>query len=201
MSKLRPSAQRSMLANFQNRIRGVVGSVRSKKFEKEHKDKALRDRVRLNRIISNSRLSLSSADYDVFLNWSLSYTKTFAPSIDQARYQLDELGAYPSKPPLRLEAEISAACSRLTLCQETIAEFRSIADAIEDAFWQTDSDLIMRLLQDLEDTFGHSIWAIEANIAFRQLYEGLESQKKSACAFQNPTRYRCPYCILFEYQE
>lgn len=186
------------LLSFQNRIRGAVGSSRSRSFDKNSKDTALRNRIRISRIIAESRTALSIADYEFFLEWAGSYTRSQAPSIEQARYQFDELGNYSSKSPLKLELEITAACTRLARNLEPIREFRKFANEIEDAFWQTDSNKIKRHLAAVEETFGQSIWLIEANIAFRQIFEGLESQKQYAQAIRSKTRSGiAPYCLSF----
>lgn len=131
---------------------------------------------------------MNSSEYEFFLEWADSYTRAQAPSIEQARYQYDELGDYRKKLPLKLELEITAACARLARNLEALREFRNFANQIEDAFWQTDSDSIKRQLNAIEETFGQSIWLIEANIAFRQLFEGLESQKQYAQTVRSRAR-------------
>lgn len=186
------------LLSFQNRIRGAVGTSRSRTFDKNHKDTALRNRIRISRIIAESRTVLGASEYEFFLEWAGSYTKAQAPSLERARYQLDELGTYSSKPPLKLELEIAAACIRLARNLELIEEFRRFANEVEDAFWKTDSRKIKQQLEAIEEAFGQSIWLIEANIAFRQLFEGLESQKQYAQGIRSKARSGiAPYIAFY----
>lgn len=164
--------------NFQNRIRGAVGSVRSRKFEKFQKDKALQDSLRINRVLTEARKFLNEQAYERFLAWANLHVKTYAPSIEQSKYRYEELGSYSRKPPLDIMAEISATCSRLALNSEIISEFRLFADGVEEAYWRDDTTALQRHLDDVESAFGQSLWLIEAHIALKQAFEGLESQKR-----------------------
>ena len=57
------SSDQLQLPIFQNKVRGAIGSVRSKAFEKNPKDKALRDRSHINRIIAEARQYLDNDTY------------------------------------------------------------------------------------------------------------------------------------------
>ena len=77
-----------------------------------------------------------------------------------------------------MQREIAAASSRIALHTELIAEFRSLADRVECAFWESNENEIDLGLQAIEDAFGQSLWLLECRIAYKQVFHGLEAQKK-----------------------
>ena len=163
---------------LQNRVRGVVGASRSRQFERVPREKILSARIRLSAILTEARQHLEANRYQAFLRWSDNYTKLQAPAIERARYHFDELGSLTWKHPLDLRSEIDATSSRLALACEAITGFRQLADRVEAAFWDSDELAAQEALSEIEMAFGQSLWLIEAQIAFRQLNEGLNSQKR-----------------------
>jgi hypothetical protein len=58
--------------------------------------------------------------------------------------------------------------------------FRSLADRVENSFWESDHTTSFLTLGSIETHFGASFWLIEAELAFRQAAFGIEEQKKYA---------------------
>jgi hypothetical protein len=178
ISRESSSIELDQFRSLQHRVRGVIGSARSKAYKRASVDRILNARINLTKIITEGRERLAPFQYQDFLEWSDQYTRVHAPAIQKARYHYDELGRLPKNSPLSVENEIAFSCSRLSLAAETINSFRLLADALEMAFWSGDADIMRTILSQIESSFGETLWLIEAQVAFKQLNEGLDAQKQ-----------------------
>jgi hypothetical protein len=87
-----------------------------------------------------------------------------------------------------LERELKSASLRLALSSEVLTTFRALAEKMERRFWEGDQTEATEALDAVQTTFGESLWLIESKIALKQLYGGLEVQKRFAKEVQSKSR-------------
>jgi hypothetical protein len=168
------------LLSLQNRIRGVMGNAKARDFAKTAADRASKARIRLKRILADARAELPSAEYAAFFHWASRQTHLQIPGIDSVPVQYSELGHSPKGKTFTLEQAIASTCIELSRLCGSINTFLTLSNKLEHAFWNGERATATEALSLIETTFGASIWLAEASIAFKQLEEGLESQKRFA---------------------
>ncbi len=187
MSKKKRKPKRNPLLQERNRIRGLIASTKStevvisgnRSSKNVRSDRALQFHRSLAAALIRSREFLATGQFDEFLRWMESQTKT----------QLGELGdagalgpnlirEVVGASPLPLAKEILWVVARLNSHKETLQKFSSQIDEIERLYWHSDWISLKRLLDQIEGEFGKSLWLTEARIVFQQEFEGLESQKR-----------------------
>jgi hypothetical protein len=186
------------LTTLQNRVRGLIGPTRAKGYEAKstkayeakptrakgykakRSEKAVSSRIVLGAILIDAKRRLGREEYKSFLDWTIALIKTQAPSIEESPYTFQELARFPTKTSEDLVTEITSASELLLRHVTDLTLFRSLADRVENSFWESDHATTFLTLDSIETNFGGSFWLIEAELAFRQAAFGIEEQKEYA---------------------
>ncbi len=164
-----------------NLIRGLVGATRAKSFRKEAIDEAGVFQASRKATFLEARAQLESAEFERYLRWAEQQLAGQIPSaIAEQPARLSALSRLENAPHLPLEKELAWVTARLSLSIDSLAEFRQLAEGAEVAYWSQDLRGLMRRSLAMRRRFGQSVWLVEANIACRQQFAGLEHQKRYA---------------------
>lgn len=98
-----------------------------------------------------------------------------------------ELRSLPAPRPISIEREFRWASEYLALFAKYLSSFSTLSMAFESRLLRSEYDQSEKILNNIEEQFGLSLWLVKNKIAFLQLSQGLESQKKYASDIKQRT--------------
>lgn len=137
----------------------------------------------ISRAFSIARRELTKAqlqEFELWVNDAVLEQKTSGVRLGTS---LTSLGIFSYDLKARdLKTELTISLDRLERQRGELTVFaemaKNMAEAIERRHWQSASDMLERS----EDKWGHSYWAVESELAFKQALEGVEAVKKHVTA-------------------
>lgn len=184
----------TLLERQKNKVRGVIGSAKGHKREAGDRELKLRESAR--RVLAEARYELPKAYRAEFLNWlekvSREASRTF--------YQAISEGLISSIVHTRRISFAEELAWTETLLARKLSELKSFVKAgrqLDEAFWQDDWNACRATMADIYRVHGESIWLVNSEIALRQHFEGLESQKSHAASIRRKHPGGLPGYIAF----
>lgn len=165
-----------------NLVRGAISQLKSTitpKRSNQHWQQEQFAQQQINRALAIARRELTKTELQDFERWINDAVLEHKTSSSQLGTSLTSLGIFSYNLKARdLKTELTIAIDRLERHREELIEFseaaKTIAEAIELRKWH----LASSLLNAATLKWGYSYWAVESELAFRQIIEGVEAAKK-----------------------
>lgn len=166
--------------SYQNRFRGLVSKLRSKKFiEKRTHNPVQQFRSGLNNLYLDIRAGLSKEQYPLFLRWVTEQFEGQLKDIARLPLRYDEVaGIYTDAPSVSLDRELLWISYRIRMNQDRLAVIAQISAVIASATLDAKYDDALATLTRLQEQFGVSLWSVQLRLALEQEVGGLERQKR-----------------------
>ena len=173
------TADRKFLEH-QNRIRGLVSELKSRRFVDEQGFKVFQKvRSQLKERLLDARGELDPTQFEEFNSWVSEHNNAQLSEVVRGRAGYDELaGIYLRAPVVSLENEIRWVASRLRTEIRRINAFRRAVLEIEKAVLKGEFSDAISVLTAVEEAFGITMWSVQMHIAIEQSANGLEEQKR-----------------------
>lgn len=153
----------------------------TKQTENQHRA-AFRNRIQKSNgnklIITEARNKLPTNLFDESVEWMVKQLKISLPLKNPFPKEFRSLIVNRPLDPISFPREIAWISAMLKAFSEKINVFVQHKENIELLLLQGDNASLKSELQEIKDNFGVSFWWIEHSIAVKQLFEGIESQKK-----------------------
>lgn len=125
--------------------------------------------------------SLPPSDCENFLNWLSGFpSKITSIAPLQPIRKSSDLSFSVVETRMSLADRIHLICRLLERSRETLASFNSKRNQLESLICVGHFEQAEEVLDEIEDKFGLSLWAVELRIALLQISKGLEAQKEYA---------------------
>ncbi len=184
-----------LLDRQKNKVRGLIGSQRG--HAREAGDRIVRIRESVRRILAESRYELPTSFRSEFLEWlELAGRGAGATSLLEAASTGLVNGVIQTKATLFSE-ELAWAHVLLSRQISVLRDFYNCRIELETSYWNDDWSGCQKALKTALTTSGESFWLIDAEIALRQQFEGLEAQKAYATAVQDRHKGGLPGYLSF----
>jgi hypothetical protein len=130
-------------------------------------------------LLSTIRAQLTPSLYSRFISELKKYPEEKIPIISQSTSkQLIGIDTFFDMSPISIVDEIKWARAVLIQNLGFLRSFVHLSNQFSIFLMRGDILLAKNCLNEIESTYGHSLWLIKTKIAFLQLTEGLEAQKK-----------------------
>ena len=167
------SGDRRLLVE-QNRVRGAISTLQRR--GKDRKTLAVASRTAVRKALLEVRENLPNAQRTQFFDWFEAVSGSRNPALEAAiRSDLTSSALQANDLPFGTELEWVLFRTRPHL--EFLKRFREKAGEVSDAYWARDAIKTADLLSQIQSDFGPSLWMVNAELAIRQDFDGLESQK------------------------
>lgn len=186
---------RSLLDRQKNKIRGLIGSQRG--HQREAGDRSIQTREAVRRILAEARYELPKAFRSEFIAWLET-----AGSGSGGLSLLEGASTGLVNGVIQTKATIFAeelTWTKLLLSRQigVLRKFNDARNTLEMAFWEDDWAGCEQALDAIRSFSGESFWLIDAEIALRQNFEGLEAQKSFAAVVQERHKGGLPGYLSF----
>lgn len=176
------TAERRFL-NLQNRFRGLVGNLRTRRFvEVPTKIDPIRKfRTSLNELYLDMRAELTVDQYPEMISWVNSQITGQLYEVVHAPMQYDELsGIYATAPVISLERELMWVAHRLSMNWDNLSLLVAAIEPISASTLHGRYEDALALLALMQEKLGVSLWSVQLRIALEHQAGGLERQKRYA---------------------
>lgn len=178
--------KRSQLEKQRNRVRGLIGASRSTAVSINVGSKGKDKRARagefqrsLAALLVTTREVLAANQFGSFLSWMEQQTTSQVHSFSQfGALNSEMLRVALNARPLPLEKELLWTSLRLASHGAQIGGFVQAREKLENLYWGGDWPSIKSHLDEMQASFGKSLWLLECRIALEQEFVGLEAQKR-----------------------
>jgi hypothetical protein len=179
------------LQTERNRIRGLIGTIKgsqhrgptARRRASDPPDQAKRFQQAIAGALIKSREALATGQFDSFVSWmEVQTTSQLAGITELGATSPELLREVLGSQPLPLSKEILWIVARLTPHWKRLSTFLGDVSRLEDLYWKGHWPSIARWLDDVEASYGRSLWLIEARLCLQQEFEGIESQKRVLAA-------------------
>jgi hypothetical protein len=183
-------SERRFLA-LQNRFRGLVGELRTKRFVKDRKlDPIQRFRSDLSKLYLDMRADLTLDQYPEMIAWVSDQVSGQLKDVLQAPLRYDDLsGVYPNAPVVSLERELTWIAHRLSMSWSSLRPFIDSLTPISIATLQGRYEEALEVVALLQEKLGVSLWSVQLRLALKQQAGGLERQKRYAAEVRKIYRH------------
>lgn len=179
-----PSTRKRALSKQKNKIRGLIASGKSHAYTPKAHDKVGQVRRDLSDALAAAG-ALGLAAGGKFLRWADAQVAQQLPEL-RSKPPVSELTTDAlERKPRALTIEIEWASELLRPHLSEIIAFRALADQVEEAALLENWSEAVARLEDVESTFGRSIWWLEAHIAIQQAHQGLDAQKQWTASYRD----------------
>lgn len=166
--------------HLKNQFRGIVSTLRSSGFQKnEASDNLIRRYwTALQKLLLCARLELQPDQYQEFIEWLTKQEATVLPDMRRAAKGYEQLSGISDSKQATLETELLWSYALLARYKKELAEFRGVADKVTQYVLKNDFTAALQCINNLEESFGASLWSVQLRIALTNEAYGLEAQKK-----------------------
>ena len=167
---------------LQNRFRGLVGELRTKRFVEDRKrDPIQRFRSNLSNLYLDMRAELTIDQYPQMVAWVVDQVTGQLKDVMQAPLRYDDLsGVYPDAPVVSLERELTWIAHRLSMNWSTLRPFIDSLTPISLATLHGHYEEALSAVALQQEKLGVSLWSVQLRLALEQQAGGLERQKRYA---------------------
>lgn len=192
---VRTEGPQFLLDRQKNKIRGLIGAQRGHK--REVGDRTVRKRESIRRILAESRYELPTLHREEFLAWlEITDSRSSLQSLMTAASIGLVNGVIQTKATTLVD-EIGWVTVLLARNIDVIGRFVAETQLLDAAFWQDDWATCKSVLGKIKAESGESFWLIDAEVALRQTFEGLESQKHYVSDIQERYKGGLPAYLSF----
>jgi hypothetical protein len=178
-STRRQRRKKTKVAIEKNRVRGLIGAAKSRGYSADRQSHLKQFQTGIAGVFLEARSTFGGNQIEPFIEWVNTQSEAMlGPVLDCPSDSQLTSNAYSSTAS-SLENELRWIVARLEKRAQRISDFRKLALAVEDAYWNADKKETYRLLDKIEQTYGVSLWSVEARITLEQSFEGLAAQKST----------------------
>lgn len=170
------SGSRRLVAQ-KNRIRGIIGRAKSRAYKEAGPDKASEFQQLLADALASAH-EVGGEQADEFLRWVEAQTRAQVPALRTPAVDSQLSTETVDRKPKGLPFELAWAAKLLMSQVTSIREFRSLAEHLEASTLSGHWAEAESTLDSIEQSYGQSIWAVEARVAITQAHRGLDAQKR-----------------------
>ena len=165
---------------LQNRFRGLIANLRSKRFVEERSIDPIRIfRSGLNDLYLDMRAHLAVDQYRPMVSWVSEQLKGQLNDIVQAPLNYDELsGVRTNAPSVSLDREILWISNRIRMDATRLNAVSKAIEFLSIATFSGAYEEALAALSLIQETLGVSLWSVQLRIALEQQAGGLERQKR-----------------------
>lgn len=183
-----------ILDRQKNKFRGIIGQAHSHAHINKNRDVRIKGALR--GALSEARYELPMEMRDQLFQWlskaqfrgNISLSEEVHRGLSHAVLQTR---------PTSLEDELAWCGKLIERNAETISRFVVLSEGLDAAFWSGDWGTVRSTLDVIHKEMGESIWLINAEIALRQHFEGLESQKSYSANIKNTFKNGFPAYVSY----
>lgn len=170
----------NQLNDLRNQFRGIVSSIRSSGFQKNEAGEELARRYwsALKPLLLRARLMLQQDQYKEFVEWISNQEASVLPDVGKATKGYEQLSGVANSKPASLEIEILWSIALLARHKRELAEFRRVAELVTQCVLRNEFVAAIQYIDELDQSFGVSLWSVQLRIALTNEAYGLEAQKK-----------------------
>ncbi|MEL6564722.1 MAG: hypothetical protein AAFQ59_09790 [Pseudomonadota bacterium] len=168
------------LNDLRNQFRGIVSSIRSSGYRKKEASQELAVRYwpALKTLLLHARTILPQDQYQEFFEWVSKQEASLLSDIRSASKGYEQLSGIANSRPTSLETEVAWSTALLVRHKNEIAEFRRVAARVTRHVLRDEFADALQCLDELDESFGVSLWSVQLRIALTNEAYGLEAQKK-----------------------
>lgn len=164
----------------QNAVRGAIAQYKSRAFRANSSAddhlRALRHNLAGCQLLARS--VLDTAQYASYVTWVADQVASLVPEHRNNPVAFDNLaGLQTDMPRVGIERELKWITARVLVEGQTIRKFRQAAEKLDALLISGRLRAASRILDTLNDSFGHTLWSIQTQFALLHRIGGLEKQK------------------------